>query len=42
MKEKAQGDVALFEKEADAIRAKMAALKTTLYGKFGNTINLEE
>ncbi|EEH56833.1 uncharacterized protein MICPUCDRAFT_57810 [Micromonas pusilla CCMP1545] len=35
-------EVAKLEKERDELKSAMAELKTKLYGKFGNSINLEE
>lgn len=38
----ADTELAGFRKELEAVKAKMAQLKTVLYSKFGNTINLED
>lgn len=42
MKEAAESEVASSEQEMATIVASMGDLKTQLYAKFGNTINLEE
>ena len=40
--EKVEKEKATLEKEMEAVSKKMKKLKSTLYGKFGNSINLEE
>ena len=42
MQEDAESDAKALEAEIEGVRAEMAELKTVLYAKFGNTINLEE
>jgi prefoldin subunit 4 len=41
-KEDTEGQINGYNDELKAIRQQMAALKATLYGKFGTSINLEE
>ena len=40
--EEVDQDVVALEGEMGEVRSKMDELKTTLYSKFGNTINLED
>eukprot|EP00232_Nephroselmis_pyriformis_P002235 CAMPEP_0182914790 /NCGR_PEP_ID=MMETSP0034_2-20130328/38751_1 /TAXON_ID=156128 /ORGANISM="Nephroselmis pyriformis, Strain CCMP717" /LENGTH=127 /DNA_ID=CAMNT_0025051577 /DNA_START=479 /DNA_END=862 /DNA_ORIENTATION=- len=40
--EELNSEVGALDAEVDGIRAEMAKLKTILYGKFGDSINLEE
>lgn len=42
VKEAAESEVASCEREMETIVTAMGDLKTQLYAKFGNTINLEE
>lgn len=42
MKVAAESEVASCERDMETIVASMNDLKTQLYAKFGNTINLEE
>ncbi len=40
-KDKLTAEVEAIEEKAEAIKAQMSDLKTHLYAKFGNSINLE-
>lgn len=42
VQEKTNGEVEALQSELDDTRAQMKKLKDTLYGKFGDSINLEE
>jgi len=42
VQEDAEGDAKRLEGEIGKLQAEMAELKTVLYAKFGNSINLEE
>ena len=42
MQEEAEAECTQLQGEIDEVRAEMKELKTVLYAKFGNSINLEE
>jgi chaperonin cofactor prefoldin len=37
-----EGEVRALQREVESVRGQMGELKTALYAKFGNAINLEE